>query len=82
MPFRVVSGVCQGIGVLDWAGMGSFEQFWGEFGAFHCNQWGFRCAVVREQHVLPKLLWKGLVVKGEELLKIAASWVFTYSANW
>jgi len=31
--------------------------FAGEFGASHCNQWGLRCVVVREQRALPKLLW-------------------------
>ena len=41
MPFGVVSGVGQRIGVLD--GMEIIEgkgQFWGEFGASHCSQWG------------------------------------------
>ena len=56
MPFVMVSAVGQGIGVLDGGrdrrrGMGSFE---GEFGASHCNQWGFCCIVVRERRALPK----------------------------
>jgi len=43
MPFGVVSGVGRGMGVLDGdgdrpRGMGSFGS---EFGASHCNQWGF-----------------------------------------
>ena len=41
MLFGVVSGVNQGMGVLDGVliveGMGSFG---GEFGASYCNQWG------------------------------------------
>jgi len=44
MPFGVVSGVGQGIGVLD--GVAIIEgkgQFWG-CKAFHCNQWGL-CGV-------------------------------------
>jgi len=36
MLFRVVSGVAQGMGVLD--GVGSFGS---EFGASCCNQWDF-----------------------------------------
>jgi len=57
MLFGVMSGVDQGMGVLDGdgdhrRGMGSFL---GEFGTSHCNQWGRRCA-------FPKLLWGGLVV--------------------
>jgi len=47
MPFRVVSGVGRGMGVLDGGGdrrkgKGSFG---GEFGASHCNQWGLCDAV-------------------------------------
>jgi len=44
-------------------------QFWGEFGASHCNQWGLCDTAV------PKLLWAGLVVKGEGLLKVTGSHV-------
>jgi len=38
-------------------------QFWGDFGASHCNQspWGLCCVVVRERHTLPKLLWEDLL---------------------
>jgi len=39
----------------------------GEFGASHCNQWGLCCTFVREQRVLPKLLWGGLVCIAEKL---------------
>jgi len=57
IPFGVVSGVSQGMGVLDRGGycrreMGSFG---GKCGASHCNQWGRRCA-------FPKLLWGRLVI--------------------
>jgi len=34
----------------------------GEFGASHCNQWGFCCVVVQEQRTLPKLLWEDLFI--------------------
>ena len=27
-------------------------QFWGEFGASHCNEWGLRCVVVRDRENL------------------------------
>ena len=41
MPFEVVSGVGQGMGVLDGVviveGEGAVLE--GEFGASHCNQW-------------------------------------------
>jgi len=41
MPFGMVSEVSRGMGVLDGVvivkGNG---QFWGEFGASHCKQWG------------------------------------------
>jgi len=41
MPFGVVSGVGQGMGVLDRGGDHRREgQFWGECGASHCNHWG------------------------------------------
>jgi len=41
MPFGAVSGVGQGMGVLDGVVIVKGEgQFWGEFGASHCNQWG------------------------------------------
>jgi len=61
----VVSGVRRGMGVLD-GGVGDHrrgikEQFWGEFGASHCNRWGLCCAIVQERSALPKLLWGELV---------------------
>ena len=48
MPFRVVSGVGLGMGVLDFGGdrrrgRGSLG---GEFAVSHCNQWGHCCVVV------------------------------------
>ena len=47
MSFGVVSGVGRGMGVLD--GVVIVEgkgQFWGKFGASHCNQWGLCDAAV------------------------------------
>jgi len=45
----MMSGVSQGMGALDGVvivkGKG---QFWGEFGASHCNQWGLCGIVVRD----------------------------------
>jgi len=42
MPFGVVTGVGQGMGVLDGLVIvEGKEQFWGKFGASHCNQWAF-----------------------------------------
>jgi len=51
MLFRLVSGVCQGIGVIDdggdrRTGRGSFGD---EFGASHCNQWGLCCVIISKQ---------------------------------
>ena len=64
MPFRVVSGIGRGMGVI-LVGSGYCRRgrgsFWGEFGASHCNQWGLCCIVMRERRSLPKLLWGGLV---------------------
>ena len=41
MPFGMVSGVGLGMGTLDFGGDRRREgQFWGEFGASHCNEWG------------------------------------------
>ena len=41
MPFGVVSGVRLVMGVLDGGDESKGKgQFWGEFGAFRCNQWG------------------------------------------
>jgi len=42
MPFRVVSVVGLGMGVLDFGGdrRRGRSSFGGEFGASHCNQWG------------------------------------------
>jgi len=66
MPFGMVSGVGQGIGVLGGGdhriGWDSFE---GEFVASHCNQWGL-CDVA-----LPKLLWAGLVFTRDSIYAIA-----------
>jgi len=68
MPFGVVSGVGRGMGVLDEGGdhrrgRGSFV---GEFGASHCNRWGFCSVIVRERRALLELLWGGLVLFGVE----------------
>jgi len=56
MPFRVVSGIGRGMGVLDGVliveGKGSFG---GKYGASHCNQ-GDNC-VRGSDAALPKLLW-------------------------
>ena len=58
MPFGMVSGIGQGMGVLD--GGGDHQREWAvlgsEFGASHCDQWGLCDAA------LPILLWAGLVV--------------------
>jgi len=49
MPFGMVSGVGRGMGVLDGVVIIKAEgQFLGEFGASHCNQWGFCCIVVQK----------------------------------
>jgi len=61
MPFGIVSGVSRMMDVLD--GVVIVEgkgQFWGEFGASHCNQWGLCWIVLQEWCALLKLLW-GLV---------------------
>jgi len=57
MPFRMVSAVGRGMGVLDGGGDRRRERdsFDGECGASHCNQWGLCDAA------LPKLLWARLV---------------------
>ena len=50
MPFGVVSGVGQGMGVLDGVVIteGEGAVLGGEFGASHCNQLGFCCIAVRK----------------------------------
>jgi len=49
MPFGVVSGVSQEMGVLDgWLSSKGKGSFGDEFGAFHCNQWGLCCVVERK----------------------------------
>ena len=50
IPFRVVSLVGRGMGVLDGSGdrRRGRGRFSGEFGASHCNQWGLCCVVVLE----------------------------------
>ena len=60
MPIGVISGVGRGMGVLDGGGYHGREkgQFWGEFGASHCNEWGLCCIVGRERRALSKLLWE------------------------
>ena len=41
MPFGIVSGVSRMVGVLDGVVIVEVKgQFWGEFVASHCNQWG------------------------------------------
>jgi len=41
MPFGMVSGVSRMMGVLDGVVIVEEEgQFGGEYGAYHCNQWG------------------------------------------
>ena len=64
MPFGVVSEVGRGMCVLDRNVDRRRERdsFEGEFGASHCNQWGLRGVVAREQRVLPKLLWGDLLL--------------------
>jgi len=51
------------VGVLEGDGYHRREKgsFRGDFGAFHCNQWGLCCLVVRERCTLPKLLWEDLL---------------------
>jgi len=48
MPFGVVSGVGIGMGVLDFGGYRRRERssFWGQFAAYHYNQWEVCCIVV------------------------------------
>ena len=49
MPFGVVSGVSQGMGVLDVGGDHQREgrvSFGGKYGASHCNRWGLCCIVM------------------------------------
>ena len=50
MPFGMVCGIGQGMGILDWVGnrrrKGAVLE--DEFGTSHCNQWGLCCIVVRE----------------------------------
>jgi len=56
MPFGMLSVVGRGMGVLDEVVIVEEKgQFWGEFGASHCNQRGLCDAA------LPKLLWAALV---------------------
>jgi len=64
MPFGVMSGVAQEMGVLDGDGYRRRERdsFGVEFGASHCNQWGLCRVIVRERRTLQKLLWKDLLV--------------------
>jgi len=56
--------VGRGLGVLDRGGdcqrgTGSFE---GEFGVYHCNQWGLCCIVVRERRLFPDDFWEDLLI--------------------
>ena len=68
MPFGMVSEVGRGTGVLDgWLSSKGKEQFRGELGASHCNQWEHCCIVVRERRTLLKLL-PGLVIKCYEYI--------------
>ena len=50
MPFGMVSGVTQGMGVLDGVAIIKWEGavLGGEFGASHCNQWERCCVVVQK----------------------------------
>jgi len=50
MPFGMVCGVGRGMSVLDEGGDRRMERgrFGGAFWAFHCNQRGVCCIVVRE----------------------------------
>jgi len=63
MPFGVLSGVGQGMGVINGVLNGSGDRrrgrgsFWGDFGASHCNKRGLCCVVSRERRALPELLW-------------------------
>jgi len=49
MPFGMVSGIGQEMGVLDRGGYHRWVRgsFLGIFGASHCNQWGLCCIVVQ-----------------------------------
>jgi len=63
MPFKMVSGVGGGMGVLD-AGLWVVivegnGLFWGEFGVYHCNQWGLGCVVVRKCVNRSRCRWGG-----------------------
>jgi len=69
MPFRVVSEVGRGIGVLNGGGDRRRERgsFGGKCGPSHCNQWGL-CGVVilcrtGGDAALPKLLWDFLLIQ-------------------
>jgi len=59
IPFRVVSTVTRGMGILhsgdDHRREGAVSGVRGEFGASHCNQMGRQCT-------LPKLLWEDLLI--------------------
>jgi len=60
MLFGMVSGVGRGMRVLDgWWSLKGKGQFWGEFGASHCNQWGHCCVVVRKCVNDRAVVWDG-----------------------
>jgi len=50
MPFGIVSGVGRRMGILDGGSLSSKGKgnFWDEFEASHCNQWGRCCVVVQK----------------------------------
>jgi len=50
-------------GCIRWGGNRWRGSFGGEFLAFHCNQWGLCCVVVRQRCTLLKLLWEYLFTK-------------------
>jgi len=59
MPFGVVSGVGQGMGVLDWGwrSVKGKRHFLGECGASHCNQWGLCDIVCKSASVDRAVIW-------------------------
>ena len=74
IPFGMVSGVSQGMGVLD--GVGDHRRERGSFGVSHCNQWGLCDAHFSNyfEDLLHYELTKGEVCKNDEAISQLRNW--------
>ena len=75
MPFGKVNGITRGMSVLDGVVIIKGEgQFWGEFGASHCNQREFVASLCRRACSDRAVVWDG---EWDRLKHSCTGWGYT-----